>query len=310
MVGSDSPEEGQTRSESIDIHSGVYSGTQIFQTVGQGICQLDIGGSTCFLHVITGNRDRVELRHILGRIFEDIGDDLHREFRRVNIGITHHKFFQDIVLNGSGQLLQGSPLFQSGNNIESQDRKHGTVHGHRYGHLIQRDLIEQDLHVQDRVDSHTGFTDIPDHTRVVGVVSTVSSQVECHRQTFLSGSQIAAIESIRFFSGRESGILTDRPGTQRVHGRIRSTEIRRNSGNIIQMFHTFQIIGSIYRFHRNQLRGRPVFSDVVGFFPFSGAHGSLFRRFNIYIFKIRFHVSIVKKLQSYPLLYLIPNFTW
>jgi hypothetical protein len=49
---------------------------------------------------------------------------------------------------------------------------------------------------------------------------------------------------------------------------------------------------------------------VVGFFPFSGAHGSLFRRFNIYIFKIRFHVSIVKKLQSYPLLYLIPNFTW
>ena len=265
MVGSDSPEEGQTRSESINIHSGVYSGTQIFQTVGQGICQLDIGGSTCFLHVITGNRDRVELRHILGRIFEDIGDDLHREFRRVNIGITHHKFFQDIVLNGSGQLLQGSPLFQSGNNIESQDRKHGTVHGHRYGHLIQRDLIEQDLHVQDRVDSHTGFTDIPDYTRVVGVVSTVGSQVECHRQTFLSGSQVTTIESI---------------------------------------------IGSIYRFHRNQLRGRPVFSDVVGFFPFSGAHGSLFRRFNIYIFKIRFHVSIVKKLQSYPLLYLIPNFTW
>ena len=147
MIGPNSPEKRQTGCKSIHIHSGTHPGTQIFQTVRQSISQFNIRRSTCFLHMITGNRNRIKLRHILGSILENISDNFHREFRRVNISITHHKLFQNIILNRTRQLVQSSPLFQTGNNIECQNREYRTVHSHRYRHFVQRNLVEQDFHI-------------------------------------------------------------------------------------------------------------------------------------------------------------------
>lgn len=65
VVGSDSPEEGEARSESIDVDTRRNTGTEVFETVRQGVGQLNIGRSTGFLHVITGDGDRIELRHLL-----------------------------------------------------------------------------------------------------------------------------------------------------------------------------------------------------------------------------------------------------
>ncbi len=297
MIHTDSPEERQTRCKSINVHSGIHSGTQIFQSVCQRISQFDVGGCTCFLHMVTGNRNRIELRHIFGRVFKNIGDNLHGKLRRINVRVTHHELFQNIILNGSGQLIQRSSLFQTGNNVECQNGQHSTIHSHGYGHFVQRNLIEQNLHIQNRIHSYTGFTYVTDYTRVVGVVTAVRCQVERYRQSFLSGSQVTAIESVGLFCRRESGVLANRPGTQRIHSRIRSAQIRRNTGYIVQMFHTFQILCGIYGFYRYQFRCRPVLSDMIGFFPLRSIGGSLFRRFNIYIFKIRFHVVLLLNAQ-------------
>ena len=53
VVHTDSPEERQTRREGIDRHTGIDSGTQILQTVGQRVRQLDVGRSARLLHVVT-----------------------------------------------------------------------------------------------------------------------------------------------------------------------------------------------------------------------------------------------------------------
>ena len=52
VVHADGPEEGQTGREGIDIHACVYSGTEVFETICEGICQLDVAGGTGFLHVV------------------------------------------------------------------------------------------------------------------------------------------------------------------------------------------------------------------------------------------------------------------
>ena len=139
VVHTDSPEERQTRSEGIDVDTSIHASTQIVHTIGQGVSQLDVGSSTSLLHVVARDRDRVELRHLLRGVLEDIGNDFHRECRRIDIGVAHHELLQNIVLDGSCHFLQLSALLQACYDVECQDRQHGTVHRHRDGHLVQGD---------------------------------------------------------------------------------------------------------------------------------------------------------------------------
>src|SRR5512133_2330515 len=55
------PEEGETWSEVIDIQPCIYPCPEIFKTVGKGIGKLDVCRRPCFLHMVTGDRDGVEL---------------------------------------------------------------------------------------------------------------------------------------------------------------------------------------------------------------------------------------------------------
>ncbi len=99
VVHADCPEERQAGCECVDIHTCVDTCAKIFKTVGKSVCQLDIAGCACLLHMVAGDRYGVELGHILRCVLEYVGDDSHREFRRVDIGVTHHEFLENVVLN-------------------------------------------------------------------------------------------------------------------------------------------------------------------------------------------------------------------
>ena len=64
-VHRDTPEERQARCKGVNRQTGIDTRADIVHTIGQGVSQLDVGGSTGLLHVVTRNRDRVELGHIL-----------------------------------------------------------------------------------------------------------------------------------------------------------------------------------------------------------------------------------------------------
>ena len=237
VVHTHGPEERQTRRELIDAHARVHTGAKVLQTVGQRVSKLDVVGGTGLLHVVAGDGDGVELRHVLGRELEDVGDDLHRVCRRVNVGVTHHELLEDVVLDGARQLVERGTLLLGGDDVERQDRQHGTVHRHGDGHLVQRNLVEEDLHVEDGVDGDTGFTDITDHARVIGVVAAVRGEVEGHGQALLTSGEVAAVEGVGLLGGGETGILTDGPRAEHIHHRVRSAQIRRDARCVIQMLH-------------------------------------------------------------------------
>ena len=99
-------------------HRGKMCIRDRFQTVCQGVSQLDVCRSTRFLHVVAGVGDRVELRHFLGSILKDVRDNLHRECRGVDIGITHHEFLQDIGLDSTSHFVQLGTLLQTCVDVE------------------------------------------------------------------------------------------------------------------------------------------------------------------------------------------------
>ena len=186
-VHPDGPEEGQTTRKGVDIHAGSNPGAHVFHAVSQRESQFDGLVGAGFLDVVTRDRDRVELRHVLRGVTEDVGDDLHRRLGRIDVGIPHHEFFEDVVLDRARQLVLRYALFFGSNDVTGQDRQHGTVHGHRNGDLVERDAVEEDLHVFDRIDRHTSLADIANDAGIIGIVTTVSGQVESHGNALAAG---------------------------------------------------------------------------------------------------------------------------
>ena len=117
---------------------------------------------------------------MLGRVLNDVANDFHRGLGWVNVGVAHHELFQNVVLNGSRQFVLAHALLFSGHHIACQHGQHRAVHGHGHRHLVEGNLVKQNLHVFDRVDGHTGLAHIACDTRMVGVVASMGGQVECH----------------------------------------------------------------------------------------------------------------------------------
>ncbi len=202
-------------------------------------------------------------------------------------------------MDGTGKLVHTDTLLLGGHDVERQDGEHSPVHRHRDGHLVEGNLVEQDLHIEDGVHGHTCFADVAHHARVVGVVATVGGQVKGDGEALLSGSQVAAVEGVGLFGGGESGVLADGPRTERIHHRIGSAQERRDTGGVVEVFHTGEVIGTIHLLDGNLLRSQPVGADVVFLFPFFEIFLIVREFLEIYVAKIWAHSFFFKRLQRY-----------
>ena len=240
--------------------------------------------------MVTGDRDRIELGHILRGVLEDVGNDPHREFGRIDISVAHHELFEDVVLDRSGHLFELCSLLQSGIDVESQDGQNSSVHRHGNGHLAQWNTVEKDFHIFQRANGNTGLADIAHHARMIRVITAVRGQIECHGQTLLTGGQIATIESVRLFRRRESGILANSPRTHGIHAAIGASQERRQTGYIVEMLHAFKVVLRIEGLYHDLLRSTPVSHDALFFRPARSILSHEAGGLNIDVFIIRFHL--------------------
>ena len=152
-----------------------------------------------------------------GRERDDVGDDAHRRLGRVDVGVADHELFEDVVLQGARELLGRDALLLGGDHVHGHDGQRGAVHGHGDGHLVERDAVEEDLHVLDGVDGHASLADVADNARMVGVIASMGSEVERDGEARLARLEVATVEGVGFFGGGEAGVLADGPGTAGVH---------------------------------------------------------------------------------------------
>ena len=188
---------------------------------------------------------------------ENIGDDAQRRFRRIDIGVAHHEFFEDVVLDGAGEFVRRHALLLGGDDIERQHRQHRAVHGHRHRHLIERDAGEQCAHVVDRIDRDAGHADVAGHARMIAVVTAMGGEIEGDRKALLAGRKIAPIEGVGILRRGEAGILPDRPWLGHVHGRVGAAQIGRDAGISVEPVQRSEIVGAIGALHRDALGREP-----------------------------------------------------
>ena len=230
-VHADGEEERQPAGELVDVEAARRRRAHVLEAVGDGEGELEVGGRPRLLHVVAGDRDRVEPRHVLRGVLDDVGHDPHRRLGRVDVGVPDHELLEDVVLDGPGELVLGDALLLGGDDVARQHRQDGAVHRHRHAHLVERDAVEEDLHVLDRVDGHAGLADVADDAGMVGVVAPVGGEVEGDREAHLPGGQVAPVEGVRLLGGGEPGVLADGPRPVGVHRRPHAAHERRGAGD-------------------------------------------------------------------------------
>ena len=242
VVHADGPEEGDARGEGVDVHAGLDAGAQIFESVGEGVAELDVGGGPGLLHMVAGDADAVELRHLFCGVGEDVADDAHGRIGGVDVGVADHELFEDVVLDGAGKLFVLDALLLAGDDEVGKDGQDGAVHGHGDGHLVQGDAVEENVHVGHGVDGDPGLAHITDDALVVGIVAAVCGEIEGDGEPHLPCGEVAAIEGVALLGGGESGVLTDGPGLGDVHAGVRTPEVGGYAGDVAEVGEACDVI--------------------------------------------------------------------
>ena len=123
--------------------------------------------------------------------------------------------------------LGGHALAPRHRHVErEQDGRRG-VDRHRGGHPVERDALEQVLHVLDRARSpRPPCRPRPARDRRVGVVAHLGRQVEGHRQPGLALVEQEPVALVRLGGRAEAGVLAHRPAAAAVHGRVHAARER------------------------------------------------------------------------------------
>jgi hypothetical protein len=215
-VHADGPEEGQARREASTSMPAATPAARI--RCRRRACRQAPGRRRAgLLHVVAGNRDGVELRHVLGRVGEDVGDDPHRGLGRVDVGVADHELLEDVVLDGPGQLVRRHALFFARDDVERQHRQHRAVHGHRHRHLVERDAVERSFACP-RLNRWPRRPCRHRRRRADGRCRSRGGSPDRRRPTGPSARRRGcAVEGVGLLGGREAGILADRPGLAGIH---------------------------------------------------------------------------------------------
>ncbi len=114
--------------------------------------------------------------------------------------------------------------------VEQQQDGRRRVDRHRRRDLVERDPIEADAHVLDRVDRDAGAADLAVAERIVGVAAELRGQVEGHREAGRAVLDQVAVALVRVLGAREPGVLAHRPEAVAVHAVVDAAGERERSG--------------------------------------------------------------------------------
>ena len=210
-------EKREARRELVDPEARFERRVDVRDTVGDGEGELLRRRRAGLAHVITADADRVPLRHALRAVLEDVGDEPQRGLGREDVGPPRDVLLQDVVLHRAAELLGGDALLPSHGDVEGEQNRRRRVDGHRRGDLVQRDLIEQGLHVGQATDGDADLAHLAARHLGVGVVARLRGQVEGDAQARLPLFEQVAVAPVRLLGGGEAGVLAHRPQAAPVH---------------------------------------------------------------------------------------------
>ena len=168
------------------------------------------------LQVVGADVDRVPARDALDRVGDHVGDQPHRGPGREGVGPAGQELLDDVVLRRALERRRVEAVLLGDDDVERQQPRRRRVDRHRRVHLVERDAVEQRVHVALVGDRDADLADLAAGELVVGVVAGLGGQVEGDRQPGLALARFERYSSLHF-------LAVEWPEYVRIiHGRSRS----------------------------------------------------------------------------------------
>jgi hypothetical protein len=213
-------EERQALAEGVRLQTAVDARLHVGNAVRERERHLLHGRRSRLADVIAADRNRVPLRRLALAERDDVRGDTQRRTRRVDIRAARDVLLEDVVLNRARHLPRVATLPARHRDVEREQDDGRRVDRHRSRDTIQRDAVEQDRHVFDRIDGDANLADLSRGKRVIGVVADLGRQVERNTQSHDPLRQEVAVSPVRVRGGGEAGVLAHRPRAAAVHRRL------------------------------------------------------------------------------------------
>ena len=184
----------------------------------------------------------VPLRHVLRAVSKDVGDEAHGRTRREDVGAASRILLEDVVLNRARELICGHALLLGNGDVHRQ--KHGSRGVDRHGRrdLAEIDLVEESLHVSERINRHADLADLAFGDRVVGVVADLRRQIEGAREARRARRDQHAVALVGLFGRGEAGVHAHRPEAAAIHRRLHATRVGKLARNAeFVVVHAFDV---------------------------------------------------------------------
>jgi hypothetical protein len=109
--------------------------------------------------------------------------------------------------------------------VEQQQHGGRRVDRHRRRDLVERDAVEEQPHVVDRVDRDADLADLAVRDRVVAVVPHLGRQIEGDRESRRTGCRQRVVALVGLAGRTETGVLPHRPRPAGVHRRVDAARV-------------------------------------------------------------------------------------
>ena len=256
----DVPEEGETGREGIHVQAAADPLLHVREPVLEGEGELLRRGRPRLPYVVAGDGDRVEAGRVLARPLEGVGDDLQRGTWREDPRMLRHVLLEDVVLDRPSDLLERYSLLLSGDEQEAVEHHRRPIDRHGDGHLVQRDSVEQRLHVGEARDGDPALPHLTRRERVIGVVAHERREVERYRKTGLPALQEELVTLVGILRRGEAGEEPHGPQPRAVHAGVGAASERVLAGQaeIAQIIVVGGVQGRVQRADGRSGYGREV----------------------------------------------------
>ncbi len=131
---------------------------------------------------------------------------------RERVGAAREVLLDDVVLRRALERRGVDAVLLGGDDVEREQPGRRRVDRHRRVHPVERDAVEQRVHVALVRDGHADLADLAARELVVGVVAGLRRQVEGDREAGLPLGEVAAVELVGLRGGRVAGVGPHHPG--------------------------------------------------------------------------------------------------
>ena len=182
--------------------------------------------------VVAGDRDRIPVRHLGGAEAEDLRDQREARARRIDVRAARDVLLEDVVLHRARELRRARCRAPPPRRCTSRAASAAVaLIVIDVDTRVERQPVEQRVHVLDRVDRDADAPDLAERARRIGVDAHLRRAGRT-RPRARSARRRAGAWKRSFVSARraEAGVLAHRPQPAAVHRRLHAARERKAAG--------------------------------------------------------------------------------